>query len=120
LLVYGVIQRRAKLKRAARETLQHAAAIFEELGAPLWLKRARTELGRIGGRQPASDGPLTATEQRVADLAAAGRSNKQIAAELFMSERTVEANLTKVYRKLGISSRTQLAGRLAGEATVTH
>ena len=116
LLVHGVIQRRAKLKRPARETLERAATIFEELGAPLWLERTRTELGRIGGRQPASDGALTATEQRVAELAAAGHSNKQIAAELFLSERTVEANLTKVYRKLGISSRTQLAAALVGEA----
>jgi DNA-binding CsgD family transcriptional regulator/tetratricopeptide (TPR) repeat protein len=109
LLVQGAIQRRAKLKRSARETLERAVAIFEELGAPLWAGRARAELSRIGGRQPAADGVLTATERRVAELAANGRTNKQIAAELFLSERTVEANLTKIYRKLGIRSRTQLA-----------
>jgi DNA-binding CsgD family transcriptional regulator len=114
LLVHGAIQRRAKLKRPARETLERAVAIFEELGAPLWAKRARADLSRIGGRQPAADGGLTATERRVAELAATGRTNKQIAAELFLSERTVEANLTKVYRKLGIRSRTELAGAWTG------
>jgi DNA-binding NarL/FixJ family response regulator len=111
LLVHGGIQRRAKLKRPARETLERAMAIFEELGAPQWLERARGEVSRIGGRQPASEGALTATEERVAELAAAGRTNKQIAAELYLSERTVEANLTKVYRKLGVRSRTELASR---------
>jgi len=114
LLVYGVIQRRKKLKRPARETLQQAAAIFEQLGAPLWLAQARVELGRVGGRQPTSEGVLTATEQRVAELAAAGRTNKQIAAELYLSERTVEANLTKVYRKLGLRSRAELASKWTG------
>jgi DNA-binding CsgD family transcriptional regulator len=114
LLGLGAIQRRAKLKRPARETLERAVAIFEELGAPLWAERGRAELSRIGGRQPSADGGLTATERRVAELAATGRTNKQIAAELFLSERTVEANLTKVYRKLGIRSRTELAGAWTG------
>ena len=72
------------------------------------------ELGRVGGRQPTSEGVLTATEQRVAELAAAGRTNKQIAAELYLSERTVEANLTKVYRKLGLRSRAELASKWTG------
>jgi DNA-binding NarL/FixJ family response regulator len=77
------------------------------MGAVLWADRARAELGRIGGRA-ASNG-LTPTEQRVADLVADGRSNKEVAAELFVSVRTVEANLTRVYAKLGIRSRTELA-----------
>jgi DNA-binding CsgD family transcriptional regulator len=81
--------------------------ILEEMGVPLWAERARAELGRIGGRA-ATDG-LTPTEQRVADLVAEGRSNKDVAAELFVSVRTVEANLTRVYAKLGIRSRTELA-----------
>jgi DNA-binding CsgD family transcriptional regulator len=112
LLNYGVVQRRAKLKRPARDTLEKANAIFESLGAELWAERTRAEARRIGGRRAPSDGALTATEQQVAELAAAGRANKQIAAELHVSERTVEANLTKVYRKLGIHSRTQIATRL--------
>lgn len=115
LLVHGVIQRRAKRKRPARETLERAAAIFAGLGADIWVTRANAELARIGGRRAGSDAALTATEQRVADLAAAGRTNKQIAAELYLSERTVEANLTKVYRKLGIRSRTELASMFVRE-----
>jgi DNA-binding CsgD family transcriptional regulator/xanthine/CO dehydrogenase XdhC/CoxF family maturation factor len=119
LLVHGIVQRRAKLKRPARETLQRAEAIFKNLGAPLWLDRTRTELSRIGGRRPVSNGTLTATEQRVAELAAAGRTNKQIARDLYISERTVEANLTKVYRKLGLNSRTELANVLPREPAST-
>jgi DNA-binding CsgD family transcriptional regulator len=110
LLVYGMLQWRSKLKRPARATLERASVIFGELGARVWVERARAELGRIGGRQPTASGALTATEQRVAELAAAGRTNRQIAAELYLSERTVEANLTKVYRKLGMRSRAELAG----------
>jgi DNA-binding NarL/FixJ family response regulator len=119
LLVKGSMQRRAKLKRPARETLERAAEIFEELGAPVWLERTRAELARIGGRRAASDAALTGTEQRVADLAAAGGTNKQIARELYVSERTVEANLTKVYRKLGLRSRTELASLLQREPAAT-
>ncbi len=115
LLVHGVIQRRAKLKRPARETLERAAAIFEELGAQDWIERARAELSRIGGRRSETGGALTATEQSVAELAAAGLTNKQIARNLYVSERTVEANLTKVYRKLGLRSRTELANLLSRE-----
>jgi DNA-binding NarL/FixJ family response regulator len=74
----------------------------------LWAERARAELKRISGRRSAQD-ELTETEQRVAALAAQARSNKQIAAELFMSVRTVEAHLSRVYRKLGVHSRTELA-----------
>ena len=92
----------------AREALEQALAIFEELGARLWAERARAELRRISGRAPASD-ELTETERRVAELAARGRSNKEIAAELFMGVSTVEAHLSRVYRKLGIRSRAGLA-----------
>jgi DNA-binding CsgD family transcriptional regulator len=81
------------------------------MGARLWAGRARAELGRIGGRAR-SDG-LTPTEQRVADLVAEGRSNKEVADALFVSVRTVEANLTRVYAKLGIRSRTELAASRA-------
>ena len=89
-------------------------AIFEELGAPLWAEQARAQLERIGLRR-GSVPQLTATERRVAELAAAGHRNDEIAALAFLSVKTVEANLTRVYRKLGVRSRHQLAERLAGE-----
>jgi DNA-binding CsgD family transcriptional regulator len=111
LLCLGMARRQALQKKAAREALEQALAIFEELGARLWAQKARAELGRISGRRAAGD-ELTETEARVADLAAAGRSNKEIAAELFMGLSTVEGHLSHVYRKLGIRSRAGLPGRL--------
>jgi DNA-binding CsgD family transcriptional regulator len=113
LLMLGSVARRARKKRAAREPLERALAIFDELGSPLWAEQARSELARIGGRAPGGGEP-TATEQKVAQLAAAGRTNKEIAAELFMAVRTVESNLSRIYAKLGVRSRTELAGRVAG------
>ena len=110
LLVRGVIQRRAKQRRAARGSLSQALAMFEELGARLWAERARAELARIGGR--ASGDELTPTEAQVAARAAAGETNREIADALFMSVKTVEANLSRVYRKLDVSSRRQLGGKL--------
>jgi DNA-binding CsgD family transcriptional regulator len=107
LIVLGTLHRRAKHKAAARAALGEAVEILERMGAPLWAERSRAELSRIGGRA-ASDG-LTPTERRVADLVAEGRSNKEVAEALFVSVRTVEANLTRVYAKLGIRSRTELA-----------
>jgi DNA-binding CsgD family transcriptional regulator len=112
LLALGSVRRRAKQKRAAREALEQALAIFEELGARLWLQRTREELERISGRRPGSS-ELTATEQRVASLAAQGLANKEIASALSMSVHTVEAHLSRTYRKLGIRSRAALAPRLA-------
>jgi DNA-binding CsgD family transcriptional regulator len=111
LLALGQAQRRAKRRGAARETLEQAHVIFEELGAKLWAEKASAELARIGGRVPAGD--LTATERRVAELVEQGLSNKEVAAELVVSVRAVEANLTRIYAKLGIRSRTQLAKHLA-------
>jgi DNA-binding CsgD family transcriptional regulator len=109
LLVQGTIRRRAKQKRTAREALERALAIFEELGAPLWAEKARSELARVSGRRPGG-GDLTEAERRVARLAAAGRTNKEIAESLFMSPRTVGGHLSHIYAKLGIRSRTELAG----------
>ena len=114
LLALGVLQRRVKQRRAARETLEAALAVFEELGARLWAEKARAELKRIGGRAPGG-AVLTATEQRVAELAAEGRPNKEIAAALFVTVKAVEANLTRIYAKLGLHSRTELARLLARE-----
>jgi DNA-binding NarL/FixJ family response regulator len=101
------VRRQAKQKRLAREALEQALSIFEELGAPLWADKTRTELRRISGRRAESE--LTESEQRVAALAAEGRSNKEIAAALFTSVRTVESHLSDIYRKLGVRSRGELA-----------
>jgi DNA-binding NarL/FixJ family response regulator len=77
----------------------------------LWARRARAELARIGGRPP-RQGALTPTERLVAELAASGRTDREIAQELFMSVKTVGANLSRVYHKLGVRSRTELAATL--------
>jgi DNA-binding CsgD family transcriptional regulator len=111
-LALGSVQRRARRRRAARESLGRALAVFEDLAAEPWAARARAELGRIGGRAP-SGGELTQTEQRVAELVAEGRSNKEVAAELIVSVHTVEAALTSIYRKLDVRSRTELARKLS-------
>jgi DNA-binding CsgD family transcriptional regulator len=111
LLAKGTIERRAKRRAAARTTLEKALEIFDQVGAPLWAEKAASELARISGRQR-SQGGLTETERRVAELVAEGKSNKEAAAALFVTVRTVEANLSKVYAKLGIRSRTELARRL--------
>jgi len=109
LLALGAVQRRAKRRAAARVSLEAAERLFAELGAEQWVLRARSEAARLGGRRPGNRDELTQTERRIAELAAAGRSNREIAGELFVSERTVEANLTRSYRKLGVRSRSELA-----------
>jgi DNA-binding CsgD family transcriptional regulator len=115
LMVAGIVDRRAKRKRAAKDSLDRALDIFERLGAPLWADKARAELGRIGIR-PQAPSTLTATEQRVAELAALGHSNKEVADALFMSVKTVESNLSRIYRKLHVRSRTELARRFGESA----
>ena len=112
-LVAGRIERRRRCKRQAAEWLREALESFEQAGACLWAERAQAELSRVGLRRTASS-ELTASEYRVAELAASGRTNREIAAQLFMSCKTVEANLPRVYRKLGIRSRAELGARLAG------
>lgn len=112
LLALGEVQRRAKRRRAARETLKQALAIFDELVASLWSERARNEIARIGGRAPAGD-ELTPSERRIAELVADGKTNKEVAAILVVTDRTVESVLTQVYRKLDVRSRTELARKLA-------
>jgi DNA-binding CsgD family transcriptional regulator len=113
LLALGSAERRAQHKRAARETLEQALDVFEQLGAPLWVEKTRSELGRIGGRRAPARGRLSETEAQIAELAAAGRTNAEIAAELVISPKTVKWNLSKVYGKLGVRSRTELAAALA-------
>lgn len=116
LLVRGTVQRRAKRKREARNTLTKALEIFEGLGAALWADNARAELARIGGRAPSSL-DLTPTEERVAALVAGGSTNREAADALFVSIHTVEANLKRIYRKLGVHSRTEMASKFRTDAS---
>jgi DNA-binding CsgD family transcriptional regulator len=110
-LARGQALLRAGRRRAAREDIQASTDVFEQLGAQAWASRARAELARIGGRS-ASRWELTASERSVADLAAHGHSNREIADRLVLSVRTVESHLGSAYRKLGVRSRGQLIGAL--------
>jgi DNA-binding CsgD family transcriptional regulator len=110
LVVYGATLRRAKRRGEAREVLHEALAEFERLSTPLWAETARAELARVGGRRRASG--LTETERRIAGLVAEGRSNKEIAAALYVTPKTVETRLTRMYAKLGVHSRAELARRV--------
>ena len=110
LLALGRTQRRAKRRGAARATLTDALERFEGVGAPLWAEQARAELARLGGRSP-SAGELTESESRIAELVAEGRTNREVAAALFLEVHSVETALTRVYRKLGVRSRAELARR---------
>ena len=112
LLIYGTILRRIKRRKDAREAIEAALSIFDALPAPVWADNARAELARIGGRT-SSDGGLTEGERRIAELVAAGNSNKETAAALFLSVHTVEGALKRIYRKLGVHSRTELSRRLS-------
>jgi DNA-binding NarL/FixJ family response regulator len=116
LLIAGAARRRVGQRRRAAEALQHAVAILDELDAPLWLERTEDELRRASPR-PRHDGKLTNAERRVAGLVARGKTNKEVAAELFTTIATVEAHLTRVYRKAGVRSRTELA-RVVAEGTL--
>lgn len=111
LLVLGRTLRRMKRKTEAKRSLEAALSVFERLPAPLWAERCREEIGRIGLRR-APAGDLTEGERRVAELAASGLTNREVAARLFLSPKTVEANLARAYRKLGIHSRAELGARL--------
>jgi DNA-binding CsgD family transcriptional regulator len=111
-LAQGSIERRAKRKAEARAALRRAEALFAELGARLWLERTQRDLARTGLTR-SLDRELTPTELHVAELAATGAQNKEIAGALFMSVKTVEANLSRIYAKLGIRSRVELPARLS-------
>jgi len=111
-LARGRVLRRAKKWSPARDSLNQALWIFEGLGATLWANRARSELARIGGRT-ADPNTLTETEGRVAELVATGLPNREVAARLFLSVSTVESNLRRAYRKLGVRSRGELSHKLS-------
>jgi DNA-binding CsgD family transcriptional regulator len=120
LLVMGQVQRRRRRRRAARESLERARELFEGLGASLWVARCESELDRLGLRPGASGDELTPSERRVAELAASGLTNREVAGELFISPKTVEANLARAYRKLGIHSRAELGARMMEERSGTQ
>jgi DNA-binding CsgD family transcriptional regulator len=113
LLSLGRAQRRMKKWGPARESLQGAAAAFADLDSPGWTQRARSELDRVGARRPRASGELTATEGEIVELAAKGRSNKEIGQALSLAVHTVEVHLSRAYAKLGVRSRAQLAQRLS-------
>jgi DNA-binding CsgD family transcriptional regulator/Tfp pilus assembly protein PilF len=108
MLSLGAVQRRARQKAPARESLQRALDLFSELGARLWIDLTRAQLDRAGFR-PAGPFDLTETEEQIADLVSKGMTNVEAAKALFVSDRTIEANLSRIYRKLGVRSRTELA-----------
>lgn len=115
LLVLGSVRRRLRQRRAARETLAEAIELFDSASAALWAGRAREEIARVSGRVPGT-GQLSETELRVAELVSRGMTNRAVAAELFVSVRTVESTLTKIYAKVGVRSRTQLARAMRDRA----
>ena len=115
-LLLGKLQRRRRQKSAAHQTLTNALAEFEAMGTPLWANQARDELARTNVKANDS-AQLTPSERRVAELAGAGLTNRDIAAKLFVHPKTVETNLSRIYAKLGIRSRTELARTLTQSPT---
>ena len=112
LLVKGQLERRTRQKLAAKDSLNEALRIFEALGSPPWAGRARDEIARLGLRhRPANE--LTGSERQIAELAAAGMTNRQVAELAFVSPKTVEATLARVYRKLDIRSRAELGALMS-------
>jgi DNA-binding CsgD family transcriptional regulator len=114
-LLLGQLLRRQRQREAATTTLTEALAAFEGMETPLWADRTRSELARTRV-DPTRALLLTASEQRVAELAACGMTNRDVATAVFISPKTVEANLARIYRKLGIHTRAEL-GRVIGQQT---
>jgi DNA-binding NarL/FixJ family response regulator len=113
LLALGAIQRRARRRRDGRAMLGQALQVFAQLGAPVFAQRAQAEIDRIAERTPSGQ-KLTPAEQRISELVAQGLTNREVAQELVIATHTVETSLTRIYHKLGLRSRTDLANRLGG------
>jgi DNA-binding CsgD family transcriptional regulator len=114
LMLLGQLQRRGRLRGAAAATLAEAVAVFEGLGTTLWISRARAELARTQVDRSRTT-QLTPSEQRVAELAGSGMTNRDVAATLFISVKTVEANLARIYRKLAIGTRAELGRHMSAQ-----
>jgi DNA-binding NarL/FixJ family response regulator len=115
-LLLGQLTRRERSESTA--VLRDALVVFEQLGTELWANRARAELaGRSTKAQARQKDALTVAELQVAELAASGMTNRDVAAKLFISSKTVEAALARAYRKLDIASRAELAQRLGKPST---
>jgi len=122
-LCLGERLRRARRRSEARLHLRSALERFERLGAEPWAERARNELRASGetlrGREAGGADELTPQELQVAMLVAEGATNREAGAALFLSPKTIEAHLGRIYRKLDVRSRTELAARLARATALT-
>jgi DNA-binding CsgD family transcriptional regulator len=121
-LAQGMWLRRIKRRTEARAVLESAAVTFDRLGAQPWAQRARAELCAAGATVKQSLGEtvaLTAQERRIAELAAAGHTSKEIAAHVNLSPRTVDSHLARTFRKLGVTRRSGLNQALAAEDCAT-
>ena len=112
-MLFASLLRRSGHRSDARRELVAAREVFVRLGTPLQARQASTELARIGGRT--ATGELTNVEQRITALVGAGQTNREVSATLFMSVRTVESHLGRIYRKLGVRSRTELSRHVAAD-----
>jgi DNA-binding CsgD family transcriptional regulator len=111
LLIAGTLLRRRRERARAAELLGQARAMFGALGARLWVERTTAEIERLGVRSVAQRG-LTPVEADIARLVASGLTNREIADRVFLSPKTVEANLSRIYRKLDVRSRAELVASL--------
>jgi DNA-binding CsgD family transcriptional regulator len=118
LLALAIVQRRSNQRATARATAKQALDTFAKAQAAAWADQARAELERLDGAAATMNG-LTRMETEVAALISAGRTNNEIATELYVSPKTVESHLTHIYRKLGLRSRTELAGRVTAHRGTT-
>ena len=111
-LLYGEWLRRQRQRREARPHLRRAADLFRQVGTTPWEDRAEGELRATGEkareRDPSTLDQLTPQELQIAGLVASGMTNRQIAAQLYLSPRTIDYHLRKVFSKLGVASRTEL------------
>ncbi|MGI5452606.1 helix-turn-helix transcriptional regulator [Streptomyces sp. CA-249302] len=113
LIALGAVERRSRRRSAARAVLGEALETAARIGAAPLAARAREELARLDAGSGEAGPELTPTEARIAELVGGGATNREVAAELFISVKTVEGTLSRVYRKVGVRSRTALAHAMA-------